>query len=380
MADKHAKNSAAMGREAVLAEFGYTALKSDDLDAILQEACRLVGRALGTDFAKVMELGKDNSLRVRAGVGWNEGIVGQLIIPAEDRSSELHAILTGEPVICEDITTDQRFVFPAFLREHGVRSMVNVAILGSGDRGPYGVLQVDSRKRRQFSDADINFLNGYANLLASSVDRLRLMPQLRNAIAKGDRLLRELQHRVKNNLQVITSLIQIQCHKTLSQEARHELQSVGQRIEALRLVHEKLYAAGAIDTVDLGTYLGELSTSLLRFQSQSSASARLESELQGIELSADVALPLGLVVNEFVTNSMKYAFNGTAGVIGIKLQMDSADSARLELWDNGQGLPKEHARTGTGMQLINGLIRQIDGTARWESDGGTRLITTFKIA
>ncbi len=365
-------------RQKVLAQFGDVALKAGSLDEILTEACRLVGQALGTDFAKVMELQPDKkTLLVRAGVGWRDGIVGKQTVEAEENSSEMHAILTGEPVICEDIDAESRWVIPDFLREHGVTSMVNVAILGSGDRPPYGVLQVDSRQHRTFTEADMYFLRGYANLLASSVDRLRLLPELEAAVATGERLLRELQHRVKNNLQVITSLIQIQSHKAPNSEARSELEAVGQRIEALRLVHEKLYAAGQIDRVDLGTYLGELAASLLRFQSERAAAVRLQSDVQSVIASADVALPLGLVVNEFVTNSMKYAFEGGPGVIGLKLVVEG-EAARLELSDDGKGLPKGRSN-GTGLLLIDGLAKQIGAAAEWNAQGGTRLMLRFAL-
>jgi two-component sensor histidine kinase len=366
-------------RQKVLAQFGDVALRAGSLDEILTEACRLVGLALGTDFAKVMELQPDKkTLLVRAGVGWRDGVVGQQTVKAEENFSAMHAILTGEPVICEDVDAESRWVIPEFLRDHGVKSMVNVAILGSGDRPPYGVLQVDSREHRTFTEADMYFLRGYANLLASSVDRLRLLPELEAAVATGERLLRELQHRVKNNLQVITSLIQIQLHKTPNAEARFELEAVGHRIEALRLVHEKLYAAGQIDRVDLGTYLGELAASLLRFQSERAAAVRLQSDFQSVIASADVALPLGLIVNEFVTNSMKYAFEGGPGVIGLTLVVEG-EAARLELSDNGKGLPKERSGKGTGLLLVDGLAKQIGAAAEWDAKGGTRLVLRFAL-
>ncbi len=379
MAGRHGGNGRMDQRQKVLAQFGDVALKAGSLDEILAEACRLVGQGLGTDLAKVMELQPDkNRLLVRAGVGWRPGVVGHLTIEAEEKSSEMHAILTGQPVVCEDIDANTRWIIPGFLRDHGVKSMVNVAILGSGDRPPFGVLQVDSRQPRRFTEADMHFLRGYANLLASSVDRLRLLPELEAAIDKGDRLLRELQHRVKNNLQVITTFIQLQMRKSPDPEVRSELEALGHRIEALRLVHEKLYAAGLIDRVDLGTYLGELVASLMRFQSERTAAVRLQSEFQSVIASVDVALPLGLIVNEFVTNSMKYAFDGGPGVIGLKLVVEGG-SARLELSDTGKGLPQERSGQGTGLRLIDGLAGQIEAAIHWESKDGTRLVLRFAL-
>ena len=162
-------------QQQVLARFGELALKSEDLGEILNEACRLVGEALGTDLSKVMELQEDGiTLRVRAGVGWPPGVVGEVTVRAEAGSSEGHAIRTGKPVISTDIETETRFEYADFIKQAGVRALVNAIIIGPDDDGlPYGILQVDSRSRREFTEADITFLRSYANLLAAAVQRLR---------------------------------------------------------------------------------------------------------------------------------------------------------------------------------------------------------------
>ncbi|HEY8612334.1 MAG TPA: GAF domain-containing protein [Roseomonas sp.] len=169
-------------QQSVLARFGELALRSDDLQDILQEACRLVGEALGTDLAKVMELQEDGTtLLVKAGVYWPAGVVGEAKLKAEKGSSEGHALHTGEAVISPDIDAEERFTYADFIREAGVRALVNVLIIGPKDQPPYGILQVDSRQPREFTDQDIQFLRGYANLLAAAVDRLRKAQDMRVA-------------------------------------------------------------------------------------------------------------------------------------------------------------------------------------------------------
>ena len=156
-----------------LARFGQFALQSDDLDAILDAACRLVGEALGTDLAKVMALRDDGeTLLVRAGVGWAPGIVGRVVVDAKERASEGHALRTGEPVVSDDIHNDARYTFAPFLYEHGVVSLANVAIPRSGGRPPFGVLQVDSRSTRHFTEQHVVFLHSYANLIGAAVERI----------------------------------------------------------------------------------------------------------------------------------------------------------------------------------------------------------------
>lgn len=181
-------------QQTILAQFGELALESDDLDEILTEACRLVGEALGTDFAKVVELLPDGeTLLVRAGVGWKDGVVGVATIMASDDTSEGHALKTGEPMVSPDIDEETRFRYADFLIENGAKAVANVIIIGGKDRPPFGILQVDSRVRREFSEEDIAFLRTYANLLAATVDRLRVLeevrdasPRLRLALEAGD--------------------------------------------------------------------------------------------------------------------------------------------------------------------------------------------------
>jgi len=165
----------------ILARFGEFALECEDLNEILTRACQLVGEALGTDLAKVMELEKDGvTLLVRAGVGWHPGVVGVVTVKATDATSEGLALRTGEPMVSPSIEQETRFSYPAFLTDHGVKAVANVLIIGGRGRPHFGILQIDSRVPRQFTANDIAFLRGYANLLAGAVERLRAIEEFRD--------------------------------------------------------------------------------------------------------------------------------------------------------------------------------------------------------
>src|SRR6195952_850510 len=169
----------------VLARFGILAIKSDNLDAILTEACRLVGEALGTDLAKVMELRDDGeNLFVRAGVGGGPGVVGETTVKASDDTSEGHALKTGVPMTSPNIAEEKRFSYPPFLTENGVKAVANVPIIGTEGEPPFGILEIDSREPRRFTDADTAFLQTYANFIAAAVDRLRATGHLRDREAR----------------------------------------------------------------------------------------------------------------------------------------------------------------------------------------------------
>ncbi len=189
-------------------------------------------------------------------------------VPTGRFSAAGHALLTGQPVISSDVEQEDRFELPDFVRDHGVKAMANVIILGADGKPTYGVLEVDSRVQRQFTEDDSIFLQSYAHLLASAVERFRVTGELRRRADEKDRLLHELQHRVKNNLQVITSLVRLQASRAKHPEAEQELTSFGHRVETLRIVHDQLHAVGGVDRVDLGKYLGELTASLLKFHGE----------------------------------------------------------------------------------------------------------------
>jgi PAS domain S-box-containing protein len=166
-------------RQRVLADFGDFVLDHDDLDDILNEACRLVAAALGTDLAKVMEIDRDsNTGFVRAGVGWRPGIVGHERVSLTEESSESYAIEKTEPVITNDLAHEKRFVFPRFLMDHGVVALVNVPIYLPG-RKPFGILQVDAREPREFGQEEIEFLKTYSMVLGPVIDRLKTAAELR---------------------------------------------------------------------------------------------------------------------------------------------------------------------------------------------------------
>ncbi|WP_210529506.1 PAS domain S-box protein [Rubellimicrobium arenae] len=163
----------------VLADFGDVALQSEDLDAVLAEACRLVSAALGTGRAKVLEIERGRqTLFVRAGVGWAAGVVGQLRLSMKEHSSETFAIEAGEPVVTQDIAREDRFDVPDFMKDEGVVALVNVPIFLPGRRA-YGLLQVDDTEPRDFDQDDIEFLRTYATILGPVIDRLFKLRDLR---------------------------------------------------------------------------------------------------------------------------------------------------------------------------------------------------------
>ncbi len=235
-ADEHRE---LLRQQTALARFGELALKSHDLDEILTEACRLVGEALGTDLAKVVELQEGGeTLLVRAGVGWKPGVVGRAKTKVEDNSSEGYALKTGKPVVSPDIDAEERFEYPLFLKENGVRAIASVLILGADGRPPFGILQVDSREPRPFTEGHIAFLRNYANLLAAAVDRLRTLDEVRGSN-------KELERRVAERTRELTAANRKLRAEAEERERAEAALRQAQKMEAL--VEHLPIGAGLID-------------------------------------------------------------------------------------------------------------------------------------
>jgi signal transduction histidine kinase len=169
-------------QQALLAELGRRALSEMPLDALLDEAARLTALGMGTKFCKVMEyLPAQDRLLVRAGVGWEPGVVGVATVGADLESPAGYALHTGKSVVSNNLTTEERFRTPELLRSHGIQRAVNVILLGGGK--PFGVLEADSRGDGTFNEHDIDFMQGVANLVGMAIERLRAQDALREVNA-----------------------------------------------------------------------------------------------------------------------------------------------------------------------------------------------------
>ncbi len=159
-------------QHAAIAELGQQALAGVDLRVLMNDAVSRVREVLGVEYAKLLELLPDGrALRLRAGAGWREGCVGDALISAGRESQAGYTLLSGVPVVVEDLRTETRFTGPPLLREHGVVSGLSVIVAG-GDR-PFGVLAAHTVRRRAFADDEVHFLQAVANVLAAAIQRRR---------------------------------------------------------------------------------------------------------------------------------------------------------------------------------------------------------------
>jgi two-component sensor histidine kinase len=189
--------------------------------------------------------------------------------------------------------------------------------------------------------------------------------------------MRELQHRVKNDLQAVTSLIAMESRRSVSGETRRILQELRGRIEALRLAHSRLYEASEVGKVELGGYLRELCGNFLAlYGRRRDGTISLNASTDEAYVDHTAAVSIGLIVNEFITNSAKHAFPNGIGTITLDLKVQQPDRIELRVADDGIGLPGKRARS-SGLHLIEMLVEQMGAQSEWQVDGGTSLRLTF---
>jgi two-component system, sensor histidine kinase PdtaS len=201
------------------------------------------------------------------------------------------------------------------------------------------------------------------------------------SLGEKEALLKEIHHRVKNNLQIISSLLNLQSASLEDSSALEAIKEGQNRVKSIALIHQKLYQTEDLSRVDFQEYCEQLVSFLQSAFKQSGKSIEAKVEANSIQLDIDTAVPLGLIINELVTNAYKYAFiNQDIGVIQINLRKKGT-GLQLTIRDSGVGMPAsfELAKAKSlGMKLVNILSRQLKGSAQWENDRGAVFLINFK--
>ena len=348
-------------QQSILSDFGVEALRASELLPLLQRATELCAEGMQAQFCKALEYQPaQDLLLVCAGIGWEPDCIGRAVIGADLASPAGYALKTGRPVISNHLENETRFRTPELMASHGIRRAVNVLITNRD--GHYGVLEVDDTREGAFGPEDIAFMQGFANLLGSAIERLRSEAQLKVALERQDLLSREMSHRVKNSLAVVAGLLALQARGSDNEDVRNALADARARVEAVAQVHDQLWRQPDLTRIDVAGFLETLCEKL----TESAGAHALLCRAEAVTVPADLAIPLGLFVNELVTNAIKYAYPGGHGEIRVEAAMAEDGGLTVSVCDDGVGLPPGFdplkARTSLGMRIVGNLARQLDGT------------------
>jgi two-component sensor histidine kinase len=346
-------------QQEILAELGVTALQGASFDQLMGDTARLTAEGMGAEFCKVLEhTPAENCFLVRAGIGWDPGVVGVATVGADLASPAGFALRTGKPVISNHLENEDRFRTPELLVRHGIHRAMNVILQGDGR--PFGVLEVDSRSEDEFVPHDIAFLQGAANILGMAIERERQEQSLKTALARQQVLLKEITHRVKNSLAIVVSMLKVQAADVKNPEVTRHLEDAAYRISAVARAHERIHQGNDTDKLDLGIYLEQVCRDL----DDAVATCNLEVDAEhGIEIMTDRAIPIALITNELITNAAKHAHAGAPnGTVRVRLTRGRDDMLELSIRDRGVGLPQDFdlpKATGLGMRIVQALSKQL---------------------
>lgn len=280
-------------------------------------------------------------------------VIDELIVPED--------LKTSAKSFTKNVARGKRVAFEA-LRRSKDKTLIDVSVLASpivisGKQvGTYGIYR------------DIT-------------ERKRTEEQIKTSLKEKEILLQEIHHRVKNNMQVISSLLRLQAANIEGYDMEEMFQECQNRIRSMALIHDKLYKSKNFSQINFAEYIQSLTLHLFQTYNIKPNTIELKTELSYVLLDLNRAIPCGLIINEIVSNSLKHAFpNNEKGKIWISLHVLKKEKLSIQVMDDGIGLPKDldfRNPSTLGLQLVNDLVRQISGSIKIDGRKGTRVNISF---
>lgn len=279
------------------------------------------------------------------------------------------------------------------MKKEGLSLTSGLNVLLQAKEEILGLMTLSSRAPRRFSEEEHSLLTAIGHQIAVAIEnshlyevsqrelaeRKKAEERIKASLKEKEVLLREIHHRVKNNMQIISSLLNLQSEKIKSQEVRRAFEASQSRIRSMALIHEMLYKSKDYTSVDFAPYVQNLASQLFNAYKVDTDVVRLTLDIKDVFLDINRAVTCGLIINELISNALKYAFpEGRKGEICVEVSQGEGNMINLIISDNGVGLPKElniHESETLGLRLVSLLTEQLRGTIELDREDGT----TFKI-
>jgi PAS domain S-box-containing protein len=308
------------------------------------------------------------------------------IIYREEQMPKFFAMLKSDEKILNADPYDQRLV--EFMSERFSKFGINASIITRirlyGDIIGILCFEMKTNKVVDWTPEQSDFGMSVSNIVTLSLEteeRRKAEHEIKKSLHDKELLLREIHHRVKNNLQIVTSLLYLQSRKSNDEQVIEALRVSEQRIRSMVLIHEKLYRSKDLARIDYVEYVKSLTNSLFTSYSLENNNIELVLDVQEVNFDIDVAIQCGLIINELVSNSIKHAFpNNKQGKITVRLFEDTLNNFNLFVSDDGVGIKTnpDYLKMDTlGLRLVNTLVEQIDGKLEIEGTNGTSFNIIF---
>lgn len=245
-----------------------------------------------------------------------------------------------------------------------------------------GFIGLFSRKHEKFTESQIEIMESMGRDVGAAISRIKTEDEIKRSLEEKEVLLKEIHHRVKNNMQIISSLLNLQAGYIQDQEAADALNECQGRIMSMAMIHEKLYQSGTLAGINFADYINGLVSDILYSFTADSGRIKIDVDAADVTLNIDTAVPCGLIINELVTNSIKHAFpDGRNGHIFIHMTQNKEGDYLLVVSDDGIGLPQDldvSDATTLGLLLVNTLVNQLEGALKIDRNHGTTFRILFK--
>jgi len=314
-------------------------------------------------------------------------------VPGICKAIVRYAYRTGERVILNDACQEGAFKDSPEVQDRQLRSVLCLPVIKQSRM--IGILYLENHL---FNSAFTSEKTQMTELLTSQAaislenaglvnEMIKAEDQIKKSLREKEILLKEVHHRVKNNLQIISSLLNLQMPYIKDSQAADLFRESQNRIYSMSLIHEKLYLSESLARIDLSEYVKSLMANLFHSYGATERTVRTNIAIENIDLDIDTVIPCALIINELVSNALKHAFpdpwrntRGT-GEISIDLRRDASGQSALTVSDNGVGVPEgfdmERCES-LGLKLVGVLVKQLRGTLCLETGGGTRFAITFE--
>ena len=292
----------------------------------------------------------------------------------------LEKLRTGEHDISHIDDPDLQEGERTHLQQYGCQTVLYIPIRVRDQ--PLGITELwESRHRREFTPDEIALCQGISQQAAVAIENARLYEQVRASLIEKEVMLKELHHRVKNNLQVISSLLNLQAKYVDDERLVQILSDSQNRVQSMALIHEYLYKNQDLAQIDVRAYLQVLASQLSRSYAITRGRIAVQTDIDDVFLDANQAILCGLLINELVSNSLKHAFpDDRSGQIDVELHQRKGTLLELVVRDNGVGLPESvdfHQPETLGLELVGTLARRLGGTIELDRLDGTCFRMTF---
>lgn len=229
----------------------------------------------------------------------------------------------------------------------------------------------------------VAILPGTKRKLISCLDITELKnseEKIKNSLKEKELLIREIHHRVKNNMQIIISLLSLQSGYTDDENTKNILRDCQNRVQSMGMIHESLYSSNDLTSINFSDYIKKLIKELIISYGVTNEKIKFKIDIEDVKLSIDTAIPCGLLINELISNSLKHAFPNGEGEIYVYFHKVKDDNFKLIIGDNGIGFPPEldlKKTTSLGLSLVDSLAKQLDATIELHKNGKTEFVMNF---